>query len=320
MGGSIRSCRAAKWDGGTQGPVTALSVDTNNRQLHWNNFLAAKDKCKSAPTSAGCQTIERMGGTQSQVLDFLALPDANVVANFGGDGRVISYTLLDKQTNQPTMIMEPLEFEAYRNATAGIRALMLHSPQWALDAASASLYAGIGNVDRAGEHANLMLTDPAMWAENAIGFAGGVVVGSAARGVAGKIPNVGNTSTAGLDWTRISARTGGDAAEHVALNHGSLRLSKPTQGVFYGNPVSTVEDAWAIAQRNDLKPVTVGNRDIYVVPRPNSGYAGGIGGQLENYNHVTIFTETGTNRVITAYPSGGIPPLPKGYNFLLRYQ
>jgi filamentous hemagglutinin len=89
---------------------------------------------------------------------------------------------------------------------------------------------------------------------------------------------VANTTTAGLDWTQISARTSGDAAEHVTLNHGSLSLTKPNQGVFYGDPVSTVEDAWAIAQQNGLKPVTVGNRDIYVVPRPNSGYAGGMVG------------------------------------------
>jgi filamentous hemagglutinin len=112
-----------------------------------------------------------------------------------------------------------------------------------------------------------------------------------------------------LDWSRISARTGGNAAEHVTLNHGLLSLTKPNQGVFYGNPVSTIEDAWTIAQRNGLKPVTVGNRDIYVVSRPNSGYAGGIGGQLENYNHVTIITEAGTSKVVTGYPSGGTPPL-----------
>ncbi|MFT4172087.1 MAG: hypothetical protein QM639_05975 [Rhodocyclaceae bacterium] len=94
-------------------------------------------------------------------------------------------------------------------------------------------------------------------------------------------------------------------------------MTKPNQGVFYGNPVSTIEDAWAIAQQNGIKPVTVGNRDIYVVPRANSGYAGGMGGQLENYNHVTIITEAGKPRVVTGYPSGGTPPLPKGYDSLL---
>jgi hypothetical protein len=128
--------------------------------------------------------------------------------------------------------------------------------------------------------------------------------GSGAQGVA-------------LDWSRISARTGGDAAEHVALNHGTLSLTKPNQGVFYGKPVSAIEDAWSLAQQSGVKPVTVGNRDIYVVSRPNSGYRGGMGGQLNNLDHVTIITEAGTQRVVTGYPSGGTPPLPKGYNFLL---
>jgi filamentous hemagglutinin len=63
--------------------------------------------------------------------------------------------------------------------------------------------------------------------------------------------------------------------------------------------------------------VTVGNRDIYVVPRPNSGYAGGMSGQLENLDHVTIIAERGTSRAVTGYPSGATPPLPKGYDFLL---
>jgi filamentous hemagglutinin len=105
---------------------------------------------------------------------------------------------------------------------------------------------------------------------------------------------------------------------HVTENHGSLSLTKPNQGVVYGNPVFTMEDAWLIAQQRAIKPITVGNRDIYVVSRPNSGYAGGMGGQLENYNHVTIITETGTNRVVTGYPSGGTPPLPKGYELFKK--
>jgi filamentous hemagglutinin len=110
-----------------------------------------------------------------------------------------------------------------------------------------------------------------------------------------------------LDWSRISARTGGNAAEHVTLNYGSLSLSKPNQGVFYGNPISTIEDAWATAQRNGLKPVTVDGTDIYVVPRPNSGYAGGLSGQRQNLDHVTIITLKDTNKIITGFPGNGLP-------------
>src|SRR5687767_2522585 len=94
-------------------------------------------------------------------------------------------------------------------------------------------------------------------------------------------------ASTGLDWSRPSPRTRGDAAHHVEQNHGSLNLEKPNQGVFYGNPVATIEDAWAMAQRSSIQPVTVGNRDIYVIGRPNSGYSGGYFGQLDNLDYVT---------------------------------
>ena len=139
--------------------------------------------------------------------------------------------------------------------------------------------------------------------------AAGIPRAMVADDIAGAVPR--------LDWTRISLRTGGDAAEHVTLNHGRLSLTKPNQGVFYGDPVAAIEDAWKIANINSLKPITVGNRDFYIVPRQSSGYAGGMGGQLEPYHHVTIIMEAGTTRVVTGYPSGGTPPLPKGYDFLL---
>ena len=48
--------------------------------------------------------------------------------------------------------------------------------------------------------------------------------------------------------------------------------------MFYGDAVDTANDAWRIAKTENIQPVTVGNRDIYVVPRANSGYAGGAGG------------------------------------------
>lgn len=32
-----------------------------------------------------------------------------------------------------------------------------------------------------------------------------------------------------------------------------------------------------------------------------------------NFDHVTIITEAGTNRLVTAYPSRATPPLPRGY-------
>lgn len=144
----------------------------------------------------------------------------------------------------------------------------------------------------------------------------GIVAKGMLAGVrAGRTGGVIAAERTGLDWGRISRRTGGDTAEHIRMNHGSLSLTKPAQGVFYGKPISVVEDAWSIANQSGMRPVTIGNRDFYIVPRANSGYAGGMGGQLENLDHVTIITEAGSSRVVTAHP--GTPPMPRGYDWLL---
>ena len=176
----ISGIAAAATGQGAQGVAIASGAGANaaqnNRLMHWGDYLAAKDKCKNAASSE-CTTLQRMAGTQSQVLDFMALPDANVVANFGTDGKVVSYTLFDKQSHQPTLIMEPLEFEAYRNATPGLRAMIALSPQWSLDASSMLLYGSTGNTSRALESAKQVVTNPGMWVENALGVLGGAVAG-----------------------------------------------------------------------------------------------------------------------------------------------
>jgi hypothetical protein len=146
----------------------------------------------------------------------------------------------------------------------------------------------------------------------------GAMPGYVARNeaVLGNVDAAATKAPAGLDWSRTSPRTGGDAAHHVMQNHGSLSLTKPNQGVFYGDPIAATEGAWATAQRVGTQPVTVGNRDIYIVGRPNSGYSGGYSGQLDNLDYITLITETGSNRVVTAFPSGGTPPIPKGYQWI----
>ena len=112
-----------------------------------------------------------------------------------------------------------------------------------------------------------------------------------------------------LDWTRHSHRTGGDAAHHVLENHGSLKLTKKDQGVFYSNPVKSVEEAWQKVQLNGIQPSRIKGGDVYVVPRPNSGYSGGYSGQRQNLDHVTIIVDPNSHQVITAFPSGGTPSL-----------
>ncbi|NHB05607.1 filamentous hemagglutinin N-terminal domain-containing protein [Burkholderia cepacia] len=137
---------------------------------------------------------------------------------------------------------------------------------------------------------------------------------SSGNGDSGSSATQGNGGTAsnsrqGLDWSVVS-KSGETRPDHVTAQHGDLNLQKQAQGVFYGDPVSTVNDAWSIAQKTGVQPVASGGADVYVVPRPNSGYAGGYSGQRQNLNSVTIITVHGTNQVITAYPGNGLP-LPK---------
>jgi RHS repeat-associated protein len=113
-----------------------------------------------------------------------------------------------------------------------------------------------------------------------------------------------------LNWSLISG-TGETRPDHVNASHGEMNLQKPVQGIFYGDPESVINDAWAIAQREGIQPVTVGQPgsqvDIYIIPRPNSGYAGGFSGQLQNLNTVTLITQQGTTTLITGFPGNGLP-------------
>jgi filamentous hemagglutinin len=127
--------------------------------------------------------------------------------------------------------------------------------------------------------------------------------------VPAKSPTVIKPTESPLDWSRPNPKDG-TTAQHVDNSHGDLRLDKPAQGVFYGNSTSVTNDAWRIAKEQGVQPVTIGNRDYYVIPRPNSGYAGGMGGQRQNFDYVTIITETNTTRLVTSMPSGN--GLPRG--------
>lgn len=93
----------------------------------------------------------------------------------------------------------------------------------------------------------------------------------------------------------------------MAFNAASCSTRWQCHGVFDGDAVAVTDDAWAMAQLTGVKPATVGGVDIYVVPRLDSGYAGGFGGQGQNLNSVTIIVQPGTNKIITAFPGSGLP-------------
>lgn len=134
--------------GGYAGAGTALTTDTNNRQLTFSAFNRLRAGCKES-RSAECATINRMAGVRSSMpMSDPALVEGKVVLNYDGEGKIVSYVVLAKD-NQPSMIMEPLEYAAFRNAPKGIQALSVLSPQYSLDFASSGLYAVAGADGRA---------------------------------------------------------------------------------------------------------------------------------------------------------------------------
>ena len=102
-----------------------------------------------------------------------------------------------------------------------------------------------------------------------------------------------------LDWSIVKQRTGETRVEHVQ-RHESNNLQKESHGVFYGDAVATIEDAWKNRSNGVIQPS--GSSDVYIIPRANSGYAGGYSGQGQNLDYVTIVTESNTNRIITGFP------------------
>jgi hypothetical protein len=159
--------------------------------MHWRDFEEAHAKCVNAPGADGCQTILKMGGSRSGVLpDFLQLPESTVVANYDAVGNAVSYTIIDKQSGKPLLIMEPAELQAYRNAPLASRGQFLLAPQWSLDLGSAVVYAGIGDTQRAKENFGYVLGSPEYWLTVGAGAAGAVASrGVVARSAVGDVAN-----------------------------------------------------------------------------------------------------------------------------------
>jgi hypothetical protein len=117
-----------------------------------------------------------MAGVRSGMpTDDPSIPASKVVANYDSNNNVVSYTLVDRNTNQATMIMEPLDYAAYRNSSPGTQALMKLSPQYALDFASAGLYSSQGDNGRAVEHFLAGITSRDYVRDVAFGIVGAAV-------------------------------------------------------------------------------------------------------------------------------------------------
>jgi hypothetical protein len=105
-----------------------------------------------------------------------------------------------------------------------------------------------------------------------------------------------------LNWSGSVPATGQSRIDHIK-DHGGNDLDKKLQGVFHKDPVKTVDYAWS--KKGNMKPITQNGRDIYHIPYKNVGFQGGINGTYKDLNFVTIVTKSGTNELVTAYPSYG---------------
>ena len=157
--------------------MTARTAAENNAQKHWGNFQSELETCTYKPATSGCDAVFRMAGDGQNVPRAdLETEDFGVIANYNKDGTIASYTLTDKTTNKPLLIMEPLEFAAFQLTPQIYQKAYPYSDQWALDYASGLLYASTGDTRRALEEVASMFDEPGYWA----GMIGGLPVGSAA--------------------------------------------------------------------------------------------------------------------------------------------
>jgi filamentous hemagglutinin len=250
--GELMSAGVGMLVGGTTGAASALGTDTNNRQMHWQNYLKASENCRSNTAAAGCGTILKMSGVGSQVLGFMATPSANVAVNTDAQGTVVSYTLLDKISNQPLAIMEPLDFEAFRNAPAGFQALMLRvSPQYSLDMASAMLEAASGNTDKAVVAGMAVITSPEYWRDVALGVGGEIVVG----GSLGKSVGANGTANAATSLA-LKEQLAAENLANIAAQ--DSRLANAINGSGTKNPNFSIGNG-TVAEAEQLGKTWVGD-------------------------------------------------------------
>jgi filamentous hemagglutinin len=247
--------------GGAAGAASGLNVEANNRQLHMANFNRLREGCRSSGSDE-CQTINKMAGVRSGMpTDDPSIPASKVVANYDSNNNVVSYTLIDRNTNQPTMIMEPLEVGAYKNASPGMQAMMQLSPQYALDFASAGLYAANGNTGQAYQNLQAGVTSRDYLRDVILASVGTLATSPTTGGVK---PTGGVIGTTLADDTRFSL-----SETELSPSRGSLT------GPAEAPPKNASADMTRSIQRQNEAATILSNYGLDVENLPNTGKPGG---------------------------------------------
>lgn len=106
-----------------------------------------------------------------------------------------------------------------------------------------------------------------------------------------------------LDWEHVPA-SGETRLAHVNA-HGRPIPGKQKHGVFNGDPQKMTNEAWEIAVQKKISPLFDRGADTYFVPYKNAGWESGSRGNGQRLDFVKIITRSGTNKLISAYPSEG---------------
>ncbi len=108
-----------------------------------------------------------------------------------------------------------------------------------------------------------------------------------------------------IDWSIVKQSTGETRAAHVQL-HNVDNLNKPDHGIFYADGIPLVEEAWQKAIAEGLSKTNGGGTDELIVDMGRAvGRAGGSNAAnqpIEYFYKIKIVFESGTNKLITAFP------------------
>ena len=123
------------------------------------------------------------------------------------------------------------------------------------------------------------------------------------RNVNGGLETSYGKSSGKLNWDAIVSKKGETRVDHIN-RHAVSNNSRETHGVFNGNPIDMVNDAWE--QRHLVEPISDGmGGTIYNIPYKNAGYESGYINTGAQMNYITIVTLDESTDLITAFPSFG---------------
>ena len=106
-----------------------------------------------------------------------------------------------------------------------------------------------------------------------------------------------------LDWDTIVSKKGETRTEHI-IRHTIPNSNRKSHGVFNGNPIDMVNNAWK--QRHSVNPISDGmGGSIYNIHYKNAGYESGYINTGVKLDYITIITKDKSTVLITAFPSLG---------------